>query len=191
MNKRKLFTALVSVVLAIGLVYFWKIQSSNVSSSQEPISPVVAVPSQEDECNLDPKTLQGAIDIKSEEIASVEKDALSLENRSYHQIVVLKDGKKIEYSEGGCAHFGYKFILHGYKASPNKMDWIESGMNLLSLPIYNQHGDENSATLIESFSNPDLSEEGPEESVGLPCGDASCELSISDGNLTVGYDFAL
>jgi hypothetical protein len=106
----------------------------------------------------------------------------------------LKDGTKVTFSVGGCAHYGYFFQFQGEKISEQKKSGILQRAESLLKSLEVTKNDERkqlleAITIARKLKKPTELSEGLYQ---LPCGDANCLVEDQGKqNVKISYDFAL
>lgn len=136
----------------------------------------------QEDCTLNPEAIKSVL-----RGAKVEKQKHGLK-----EWLKLKDFK-VTYETGGCAHYAYSFTFEDFgKITLNeKKSAVDLALKFLNAtPVSNV---DNRDRMIRVLKEAATSKNALEDKrLSLPCGDAHCELDLSDaGKLRVGYDFAL
>ena len=104
--------------------------------------------------------------------------------------VLLKSGLTDIYTEGGCAHYAYRFVLRGEIPRMMGQELKSKALELMSsLELTNN---DNRGTLIDALKQTTVPDQEEDQiSVSMPCGDPNCTLSHTKGEIELVYDFAL
>ncbi|EKD41923.1 MAG: hypothetical protein ACD_73C00440G0003 [uncultured bacterium] len=153
--------------------------------------PCLAV-GEEENCVLDKETaINALLNPKDPNIKEVFPPKKYLDGRRLTESLLMKDGTKIIYDVGGCAHYSYSFTYENIKdisAMDNK-NILKLALSLLrktpSLKEINvlPYTLEQAQTKEIKLTN---------NTLDLPCGDAVCSVEIKGPHsLTISYDFPL
>lgn len=115
------------------------------------------------------------------------------EKHGVTETLTLKNGVKITYQMGGCAHYAYSFTYENFgaeKLTEKKAILLLAEKLLRATPVKDTSQSERFfQSMKEAGNSKDKSESGI---LNLPCGDANCSIDVSEkGKLRIGYDFAL
>ncbi len=107
---------------------------------------------------------------------------------------LLKDGTKVTYVVGGCAHYDYGFTFQGPKiakvADNQKIARAEKLLKNLEL-LENGEQSQLLGALKDAKAQKPANLD-PQTEINLPCGDANCTLQDQgDQKVSISYDFAL
>ena len=140
-----------------------------------------------DDCTLDKEAIAPMLDAASAKDYAVEREERQVTERA------LVKGRRLRTGLGGCAHFGFSFAFALNKAeTPSGATALALAQKLLAAVPTTKHGDAQvrilQRALAEARAQSRTSSDG---AIALPCGDAICELRISEGELILSYDFAM
>ncbi|MBI2336837.1 MAG: hypothetical protein HYU97_08780 [Deltaproteobacteria bacterium] len=136
------------------------------------------------------------LDAKSLEVKEVFPPKKYLEGKRLTESLLMKDGTKIIYEVGGCAHYSFSFTYENIKGlfPTNKKTVLEKALGLLQkTPILKGSNAPNKNILERALIRAQTSDHKIENKIlSLPCGDAICALEIKEPSaLIISYDFAL
>ena len=150
----------------------------------------------DDQCSFDFPNAKSALDAKSKEFISITKVVKNNKDKVLTHKAVLKSGKvKLTFTTGGCAHYGYSFTYTNLKQNGFTADQaFKRVIELLKATPTTVEGQALTKTLIEALELAAMNKilRPPNETYGVPCGDAECELDAKvKGTLKASYSFAL
>lgn len=154
-----------------------------------------ATASAEDDCTLSEDAIRPQLDLKK-----LPKGAKVTEqkrnDRVHRETLVFADGLEVRLQVGGCAHIGLSVALSSKKAVSAKLTPVQAvalmRKILPTLPV-TETATLQPKTFLDAL---DAAKTVPATfPVPLPCGDATCELSLDlagkKPTLIIAYDFAL
>ncbi|MES2526475.1 MAG: hypothetical protein V4598_05285 [Bdellovibrionota bacterium] len=139
--------------------------------------------SAQEDCSLNPEAIKGVL-----------KGAQTKrEKHGVTETLTLKNGVKITYQMGGCAHYAYSFMFENFgkeKLTDRTVILALAAKLLNDTPVIETA---NRDRLLNSIKEAGQTKEKLEDhELQIPCGDANCAIDLrEEGKLKVGYDFAL
>lgn len=151
---------------------------------------------QPDNCSYDFANAKSALDAKSKVYASVKKAVKNAKQKILTQKAVFKKNKAtVEFTTGGCAHYGYSFTYARLGQAEFTSDQaFAKAIEMLKATATTVEGQALTKTLIENLQQAAMNKifRPPNENYDAPCGDAQCSLDASTkGQLKVSYSFTL
>jgi hypothetical protein len=154
-------------------------------------SPTAAV----DECTYNFSAAISALDANSKEFKSVHKINRNEKEKYLTQSATFKNGTKVIYTTGGCAHLSYSYTYKNLKQKTFTADQaFKKAIELLEKTPTIDNSTANKEDLIASLKSAAMNKifRPPNQNYEIPCGDAQCNLDASKKNqLTISYSFAL
>ena len=149
-----------------------------------------------DECAYDFPNAKSALDAQSKDFSSVKKVIKNNKEKILTQKAVLKKDKtKVEFTTGGCTHYGYSFTYSNLGQPEFTADQaFRKVIEMLKATPTTVEGQALTKTLIEALAAAAMNKifRPPNAVYDVPCGDAQCSLDASvKGQLKAGYSFAL
>ena len=155
--------------------------------------PAVADNISDTECILDKAAIKPALLVNKDDSEGFH--TITRKSRQLSESLQLKNGMTIEFSVGGCAHYGYSFRFINIpqqitQNNKNPVDIALAVMDQVSLQADQEHLKSSfKETLKNALKTPQEMTDG---SIFLECGDAICTLDVeNNGNLSLNYDFPL
>ncbi|AZZ35735.1 hypothetical protein CIK05_02605 [Bdellovibrio sp. qaytius] len=146
------------------------------------------------ECPYDFANSKSALDQKSKNYSSIQKEVRN-DKILTHKAILKKDGVKVEFISGGCAHYSYSFAYTNLKQTNFTADQaFKRVLELLKATPTTPAGKALAKTLIEALHTASMNKifRPPNSSYEVPCGDAQCTLDATvKGQLKAAYTFAL
>ena len=143
-------------------------------------------------CILDLRKLTSHIDDSAGFIKTLQSP--KTEKRNLTHIVELSSGVKVEFSVGGCVHYGFSYTFSQLKEMPTEkgklFDFIRGQLRLLPLKDGKADSLERMVDVLQKASAVPENWQAPTE-LFSPFGDASAFLSLKKGAFVISYDFPL
>lgn len=140
---------------------------------------VTAAPAfaQGDACALEDKALRPQFAAKLPKGFKVRSTAVDKKKRSVTQVLQLPDGSEVMLSAGGCAHAAYTFAIKTKTITTKTVAAELVAIARRVLPQLPMHKDAwaSPAILLKAIEEANINQMPAQ----LPCGDATCELSLS------------
>lgn len=151
---------------------------------------------QSDQCTYDFSNAKSALDAKSKDFSSIKKTTKSTKEKILTQKAILKkDRVKVEFTTGGCAHYGFSFTYTNLGQAKFTADQaFYRIIELLKATPITVDGQFLTQPLIQNLESAARNKvfRPPNSSYDIPCDDAQCTLDASvKGQLKVSYSFLL
>lgn len=145
---------------------------------------------QEDNCVFNFANYQSPLDAKAAAYKSLEKANKDMSRRLLTQTAVLKNGVKLDFSSGGCAHHSFTYTFNQTRGVEGKSDF-DRAIHLLNKAPDNEGNARLLIGALEDARRKNV-KKSAQGTYDLPCGDATCILDVSQKNrVQLTYDFAL
>ncbi len=147
------------------------------------------------DCILDLTALTSPIDHSAGSVKTIQAPELDAKNRRFSHIVQLSSGAMVEFSAGGCVHYGfsYKFSqLQGIPVEKGELLFAFIHQQIRLLPLKNGEADrlEKILNALQQAAATTQNWQTPTE-LSSPFGDASAVLSLKPDGFVLSYDFPL
>ena len=184
------------VVCLFATQTFAKSPADNVESVSAQPAQSQPQAQQADDCTYDFLNAKSALDQKSKDFLVVKKVVKNNKEKVLTQKAVFKKDKvKVEFTTGGCAHYGYSFTYSNLGQPEFTADQaFKKAIEMLKATPTTVEGQALTKTLIENLESAAMNKifRPPNAAYDVPCGDAQCSLDASvKGQLKASYSFAL
>ena len=157
-------------------------------------------PAQDSQCTIDIHELRPIFDKSRADVKTVEGPSINEIEKSLVEKIVFGNDIRATYVAGGCVHYGFilTYTLENFNMSSAQKAQVISKAEelLLATPFTQEFAGHNSGLSVLLNGLNKARENQPLQAIDgsfeIPCGDASCEVSVSkQEQLEISYSFPL